>query len=129
MKVVINECFGGFGISPAITKELIARNSKFVKVLDWNTYFRGTKPIGLQDVGDGFFAESFGHPLLKEGKVYTIDHDYSKEFRSDLVEKLGDEANGRFTQLEVVEIPDGIEWEIEEYDGQESIEEVHRSWR
>lgn len=45
-----------------------------------------------------------------------------------VVEALGKKANGRFADLEVVEIPDGIEWEIDEYDGAEEIHEKHRSW-
>ncbi len=30
--------------------------------------------------------------------------------------------------LRVVEIPDNIDWEIDDYDGVETIREVHRSW-
>jgi hypothetical protein len=41
---------------------------------------------------------------------------------------LGAEANGRYAQLKIVTIPDGIEWEIEEYDGNEHIAEQHRTW-
>jgi len=57
----------------------------------------------------------------------------SVEVRSDpklvkCVEKLGAEANGLFASLKVVEIPDGVEVEIEEYDGWESAHEKHRSW-
>lgn len=29
---------------------------------------------------------------------------------------------------QAVEIPDGIEWELDEYDGLESVHECHRSW-
>ena len=28
----------------------------------------------------------------------------------------------------IVEIPDGVQWEITEYDGKECIKEKHRSW-
>jgi len=44
------------------------------------------------------------------------------------VEKLGDDARGNHAMLKVVEIPDGIEWGIMDYDGLESIHEKHRSW-
>ena len=45
-----------------------------------------------------------------------------------VVEELGDKASGRFGELAVIEIPDGIEWEISDYDGIETIEELHRTW-
>lgn len=45
-----------------------------------------------------------------------------------VIEELGAKANGRHADLKVVEIPDGIEWEIDEYDGIETIHEIHRSW-
>lgn len=39
-------------------------------------------------------------------------------------------ANGQndYYGLEVIEIPDGIEWEICEYDGMEWVAEKHRKW-
>lgn len=45
-----------------------------------------------------------------------------------VVEELGAAANGPFAQLKIVEVPDGVEFEIENYDGMEHIAEVHRTW-
>jgi hypothetical protein len=45
-----------------------------------------------------------------------------------VVEKLGDKASGRLAKLKVVQVPDDVEWEIDDYDGYESVEEKHRSW-
>lgn len=45
-----------------------------------------------------------------------------------VVEELGDAANGRCARLKVIEIPDGIEYTIDDYDGQETVSEKHRSW-
>lgn len=40
----------------------------------------------------------------------------------ELVETLGDEASGRYARLCVVNIPDDVtDWELEDYDGAESI--------
>ena len=30
--------------------------------------------------------------------------------------------------LKIVEIPEGVRWEIEEYDGKEWVAEMHRTW-
>ena len=47
----------------------------------------------------------------------------------EIVERLGAEAGGDFADLRAVEIPDGVEYEIDEHDGMETIHEEHRSWR
>ena len=47
----------------------------------------------------------------------------------DVVERLGDKANGDWAELKVIEIPDDIEYTIHEYDGFEHIAEKHRTWR
>lgn len=44
------------------------------------------------------------------------------------VEELGQAANGPFAALKIVEIPDTVNWYIEEYDGREWIAERHRTW-
>ena len=45
-----------------------------------------------------------------------------------VVKELGELANGRFAKLKIVEIPDGVEWKIAEYDGLEWVAEKHRTW-
>ena len=45
-----------------------------------------------------------------------------------VVEELGEEANTPASKLKIVEIPDDVEWEIEEYDGIEWVAEKHRVW-
>lgn len=45
-----------------------------------------------------------------------------------VVEELGNDASDEFAALIVVEIPNDVEWYISDYDGLETIEEVHGSW-
>lgn len=45
-----------------------------------------------------------------------------------VVEEMGGKADGNHAKLKVVEIPDDVEYIIEEYDGLEHIAEVHRTW-
>lgn len=90
MKVVINTCFGGFGLSKKAEDYLIEHYD---------------------------FEEIYAHKIERnhEGLV-------------EVVEKLGTQANGRFSDLKIVEIPDNIDWEITEYDGMENVQEKTRRW-
>jgi len=45
-----------------------------------------------------------------------------------IVESLGELANGKYAELKVVEIPDDVEWKIGDYDGMEHVAEKHRAW-
>ena len=38
----------------------------------------------------------------------------------------GENVNGLSADLEIIEVPDGVEWEVEDYDGLEHIVEKHR---
>ena len=42
-----------------------------------------------------------------------------------VIEEMGHSAGD---DLKVLDVPDGVEWHIEEYDGWESIHEDHRVW-
>jgi len=50
------------------------------------------------------------------------------EVQVEVVEELGIKANGFCSELKIVEIPDDVEWIIEEYDGKEWVAEDHRRW-
>jgi hypothetical protein len=70
---------------------------------------------------------------LRWAEVNDPDVDYYDIDRDDpvlvrLVEELGDEVNTRYSELKIVEIPDGIEWTVCEYDGLEWVAEAHRTW-
>jgi hypothetical protein len=45
-----------------------------------------------------------------------------------VVKELGKNANTDYSELEVIEIPDDVQWEIGEYDGLEWVAEKHRVW-
>jgi hypothetical protein len=47
----------------------------------------------------------------------------------EVVEKLGDAAYGFTANLKTVEIPEDVDWCIEENDGLEWVSEKHRTWR
>lgn len=90
MKIVINTCYGGFGLS----KEALT-----------------------------LFNERSGTTITYECSIGR-----NNPILVEIVEELGESANTRFSELKVVEIPDDVEWEIEEYDGNEWIAEKHRTW-
>ena len=46
-----------------------------------------------------------------------------------IVQELGKKADGKYSELRIVEVPDDVEWQIDDYDGQEWVAEKHRTWR
>lgn len=119
MKVAINKCFGGFGLSDEATK--LYASKKGITLYEPEVKRFGT------------ISEFYTDPEFKEGSYYYPDF-YEDETRADpdliaTIEELGAEkANGNCADLSIVEIPDDVEWHIDEYDGIESIHENHRTW-
>ena len=44
------------------------------------------------------------------------------------VKVIGEAADGVHAQLRVVDVPDGVAWEIVDYDGNEQGAATHRTW-
>lgn len=137
MKVVINRCFGGFGLS----KKAMLRYAEIKNIQlypEENSYGYSTYYTVLPNQRTPEVDNWLELPLSERKKLnkqWASERIYDKEIPRDdealikTVEELGsDEASGRFANLKVVNIPDGIEWEIDEYDGLEKVQEVHRSW-
>jgi hypothetical protein len=82
----------------------------------------------------GFSLSQEAEALYKERKGITDpDWYYWNLERDDLilvdiVNELGEAANGRYAELAIVDIPDDVDFQIEEYDGKEWVAEVHRTW-
>ena len=135
MKVVINSCFGGFSVSLEALMELIHRDAKCVAVSEWTekdeetVIMSGWEKI---DIGDGWFTTYTKNFVVKDGLCYYVRGN-DCETRTDetliaVVEELGDRARGTCAHLTIVEIPDGIKWHVEEYDGNEHVTEDHGTW-
>jgi hypothetical protein len=116
MKVVINACHGGFGLSDAAFEKLLDR-----KGIAWE------KQEGKFGNIEYFHA---GH--VGSNDHYLYDRILT-ENRADpdliaIFEEMGHLANGSYSRLKIVEVPDDVEWEVDEYDGNEWVAEKHRTW-
>lgn len=144
MKIVVNRCFGGFGLSPlAIVHYLklkglpcfFYKQTKYKHDGGVDLY----EKVPLEQIKEDTFppytfTKDLGPsintwPSSDEGYWYYNDLERNDPFLVQTVEELGVEvASAGLAKLQVVEIPDDIEWEIEEYDGSETVHEKHRSW-
>ncbi len=61
-------------------------------------------------------------------QIYERDMDRDDPILVQVVEELGDRCRTQVSSPKVVEIPNDVEWTIEEYDGLEWVAEVHRTW-
>ena len=64
----------------------------------------------------------------KDFPMFRWDNERDDPALIRVIEELGEKANTRYSELRVIEIPDDVEWQIEEYDGNEWVAEKHRTW-
>lgn len=147
-RVVINACFGGFGLSPEGQIAYLARQGKqaFFYTEDRESavrpgdrdYIRVSSTAAHGALMLTTLTENVGerqpHDTIWPGgnahRAYFQSCDLERD-DPDLVavvEELNGKASGRFAKLEVVDVPDDAQWEIAEYDGLEHVAEVHRTW-
>ena len=140
MKVAVNRCYGGFDLSPKAVKMLMNRKGlncfmykqtkyKFDSGKEEFTRIDETSEecgLGIYYVKNDLGDRTDNIP--KDSYWYYGDIDRTDEDLISVIEELGDGTNGRFGSIEVIKIPNDIEWEIDNYDGIETIHERHRSW-
>lgn len=132
MKVVINRCYGGFSLSRSATIVLAATDCPHIQRSEPKDYFGGRPGWEKEFAKDqersatGLFQRS----LIIDGKIVTDEHRNSGRNCPHLaaVVETDPSASGGCASLEVIEIPDGTDFEIDEYDGMESVHETHRRW-
>jgi hypothetical protein len=140
MKIIINNCFGGFGLSHEAVmryfeiKGITVYPEKSKDGWEHWTYWI-TKPEDRLESKEG---EAFYKMPIEERAAYNKMHSeqtiYEREIARDdpalvqAVEELGAKANGRCAELKIVNVPDNVMWHIHEYDGLEHVAEDHRTW-
>ena len=144
MKIVINKCFGGFRLSNEAYEKLIEYGipvRKYIKEKrDPNTrlyeklkenegeiiFDRKLTPQGEDKFNDLYYTLH----LDDEDRYWDCwtSGNRSHPLIVKVVEELGEKAGSRFSKLIVVEVPDNVEWYIDDYDGLEHIAEKHETW-
>lgn len=155
-EIVINKRHGGFGLSPLATREYLKLKGKKCYFYIDIRYDRSSpsylitdpteehvyKRISMKDAEKSFvtytftrdFGKTFTGKFPETEKFPDGDYFYDADVERDdpdlvkVVKKLGKKANDDCAELEIVEIPDDVKWEINDYDGWETIHERHRSW-
>ena len=129
MKIVINRCYGGFGLS----KEAMMRYAELKGLTLYHErefrcdhYYKVPADMYKRLYEEAQETHSYG----EINGLYFSDRDIERNdpLLVQVVEELGHLSWGDHAELKVVEIPDGVRWEISEYDGMERVEEIHRSW-
>lgn len=118
-KIVINACYGRFGLSDMAMV-------RYCELKGITVY-----PEKEKDAW-GFTSYFLDSPENRKKDDYNVLFD-SGINRDDpalvqVVEELGKDAHGRYSNLKIVEVTDDVSWHIAEYDGYESVAENHRSW-
>jgi broad specificity phosphatase PhoE len=110
-KIVINTCYGGFGLSAKAKAKLEELgHAPFIPDIpyeEWGDYDWGLNP--KEHVSECDVPRDL--PLLIQ-----------------VIEELREESFGEYAQLRIVEIPDNVKWQIDKYHGLEWIAEKHRTW-
>ena len=129
MKIVINRCYGGFGLS----EKAVMRYAElagltlypFENSFGFMEYYKVPKEeFDLIEKENPRAYSTLNSLMFFESHIARTD-----PLLIQVIEELGsEESSDVAAKLKIVEIPDGIEWEIDEYDGVEKIVEKHRSW-
>lgn len=119
MKVAINRCYGGFSLSEEAFDMLLK-----LKGVDYEK----VKGPHFSLVGHDYYHTGYAG----DDDHYISEHTYTSNRNDDdliaVIMQLGDKANGRCADIAIVDVPDDVEWEVDEYDGKEWVAEVHRTW-
>ena len=118
-EIVINRCYGGFSLSKAAVYWLAEHCCEAAK-----------REIARQDANhrkawiDGDTGKFLAYAWHPDEEDLGRDH----PLLIACVRALGEKADSSGSNLAIIEIPDGVEWEIESHNGQEWVSEKHRTW-
>jgi|SRR6185437_8336005 len=131
-KIVYNGCYGGFSLSDAAILRYAEikgislypeKEERFGHTTYW-TIPKDQRPVILE--GEAWHKAS-SEERIASNKAYSDMTLGTREFERDdpvlvqVVEELGNIADGMCAKLRIEDVPKGTLWRIDEYDGNEHI--------
>lgn len=137
MEIILNKCYGGFGVSDKAIelyaeKKNIKRlfryeyecDSGIFKKVQLNAKIFGRCIYATKDYGDSIPEST----LDKKDIVNLSEENRTDPVLIEVVKELGEEASDEYARLKVVEIPDDLDWVIDDYDGFETLHQRTQIW-
>lgn len=131
MKIVYNNCYGGFSVSDAGVRRyaeikgitIYPEKGKYSFTTYW-TVPADQRPAELE--GEAWHRAPITeraayNKFCRENQIDTRDFDRADPVLVQVVEELGDAANGDCAKLAIEDLPAGTLYRIDEYDGNETV--------
>lgn len=137
-KVILNKCYGGFGVSEEGYRLYAKKLGKelYLYKKNWESYKPKFEKVQNDTSGMSYYFTRDLGDCLDEIDKKDWDENYlylDRTCREDsalieVVEELGEKANTMYSNLKIVEIPDNLDYVIDDYDGVETLHEKVREW-
>lgn len=139
-KIVINKCWGGFGLSHEAILEYaklkgitlyLEKKDSCIRLWKYWTVPENERlyTLSTEEWGKMSTDERIAYNKKSDEQVFYDRHiTRDDEALVKVVEALGELSFGKNAELKIVEIPADVEWFIDDYDGMEHVAEKHRTW-
>lgn len=123
--VVYNWCFGGFGYDESVVK-WVRENEDSLKQ-EYND--DDVEELADETISGEMYDDGSGPKLnyLNNCSGASRDNELLATIVSGDTEYTGT-VGAKYSELYVAEVPDGVDWVIDEYDGQETVKEKSRTF-
>ena len=133
MKIAINKCYGGFSLSDKAIEMIMKRKGlkcyrykqtkfNYSDGVDEYTRIDDNEPSSFVSYSTTDLGKTIGN-IPYENYWYYRNLERTDKDLVSVIEELGNEASGRYGSVKVIEIPDDVDWEIDDYvEGSEQFE-------
>lgn len=133
-KVILNKCFGGFTPSRK-AYELYAKKKGlelYLYELHINNQKTSYHKVNKSDsIFTMYLTKDYGNvvdSINNKDRLYLDDSHREDATLIEVVEELGYEASSNTSLLKIVEIPDDLDYVIDDYDGIETLHQRVQEW-
>jgi len=118
-KIVYNACYGGFSLSEAAMR--LYAEKKGIPFFIWKDPKYSSDMLQLYFTADPSGMAELDNEFHEKYSLYGPDFERTDPVLVEVVEELGDKANGMCAKLRIIALPAGSKYHIHEYDGFETV--------